>query len=109
MDRTKVVSPFHGNQQIFETQEQNKFSTPFNLFFSDAMFALCRMRIENSFLVKEVEKPDNVDNEMIRTRNQFCAIISWKCFLETIFAVQISVMTGTKEKKNIKKRKKNYT
>lgn len=109
MDRTKVVSPFHGNQQIFETQEQNKFSTPFNLFFADAMFALCRMRIENSFLVKEVEKPDNVDNEMIRTRNQFCAIISWKYFLEKIFAIQISVMTGTKEKKNIKKRKKNNT
>ena len=40
---------------------------------------------------------------MIRTRNQFCAIISWKYFLETIFAVQISVKTGTKEKKKEKK------
>ena len=99
-----MVSPFHGNQKIFETQEQNKFSTPFNLFFADAMFALCRMRIENSFLVKEVEKPDNVDNEMIRTRNQFCAIISWKYFLQTIFAVQISVMTGKEKYKKEKEK-----
>ena len=53
MDRTKVVSPFHGNQQIFETQEQNKFSTPFNLFFADAMFALCRMRLKIPFLLKK--------------------------------------------------------
>jgi len=52
----KWFLPFHGNQQIFRTQEQNKFSTPFNLFFVNAMFALCRIRIENSFLVKEAEK-----------------------------------------------------